>query len=204
MAKQTTFDQEFLSTVMEKYGEYIKRKCIYSAGHQIFDPMWGPEDIEQELYLKIWRFCTEVSKDFSKNGKIWLPYMDMMIRNVIGNLLKPKIKWRDMFDDRGRFGGLAVPFDDVRTDSGKIDSIDLKNYLVTVRKRVKPSYRKYFDELTTPSWYFREFIIENTKPGRTVIITKQLVSKYFGIAYCTTLLIFKHIEKSFVHCEKNI
>lgn len=198
---ETTFDNIFIEEVIKKYSAYIKKRCSYVSSQQIVDPIWGYLDLEQEIYLQIWRFSTKASQKFSTDKKIWIPQIEMIIRNVISNLLRRKSQRSDLFinylQSHDEKEWAKVSLNDL-----SYKYIDLANYLVHVKDMVKPEYKKYFDEIVNPSDEFRKFIIENTPNGRAIKITKRIVSKYFKIAYNTAMAIFKDLEKTFEYCNR--
>lgn len=197
------FDEKFIQEVMNRYSTYINARCKISAEHQIQDPVWGQEDIQQEIYIHIWRFCTKASQEFSTEDNIWLPHMEMILRNVIKNILEGygKFKRSDSLIDYTKDQDPVNHIDKTLSED-PYESVNLANFLVHVRKRIKPEYREYFEEIVNPSDQFKSFIRNNTPEGRTIRITKTIMAKYFRISYNKALAVFKDMEGSFEFCNK--
>lgn len=198
----TKFDEKFIQEVIDRYSKYIEIRCKATAGKQIKDPAWGYEDIQQEIYIHIWRFCTKASQKFSSPDKIWLPHMETILRNVIVNLIEGygKFKRSDNLCDYTKDLDIQEQMDKTFSDRPH-EMVELSNFLAEAKKKIRPEYENYFDEIINPSEKFRNFIRENTPEGRTVKLTKTMVSKYFRISYNKALTIFKEIESSIDSCN---
>jgi len=197
-----SFDETFIQEVMKRYAGYIENRCKNVSKHQIKDPVWGQDDIQQEIYIAVWRFCTKASKKYSVKNYIWLPSMEMMIRNVVTNLLEHRTKRADIFIDYEHSKSPESIIDETDHTEPYL-WIDLNKHIAQVKKRIAPEFRQYFDEIINPSETFREFILANTPKNRSVKLTKSIVSKYFKIPYAKTLNIFKDLENSFEFCSQN-
>lgn len=196
----TKFDDKFIEEIMNRYQNYIEFRCKITAKDQIKDPAWGYDDIQQEIMIHIWRFCTDASRKYSSKNDIWLPHMEMMIRNVISNLLDCKYKRQDTIVD---YSNNADPTEvlEKSKDNRPYETVDMANLLVHVKKNIKPEYQEYFDEIVNPSDKFSSFIKSNTTEGRGFRVTKAMVSKYFKISYNKTLAVFKNLEETFKTCD---
>jgi len=195
-----TFDEKFMNEVMKRYQGYIEFRCKNTAENQIQDPAWGQEDLTQEILIHIWRFCTEASREYSDKDKIWLPHMEMIIRNVISNLIDCKYKRQDIIVD---YSKVQEPNNIIEQnmENKPYLNVDMANLLVHVKANVKPEYQEYFDEIVNPSDKFRSFVKSNTTEGRGFRVTKALVAKYFKISYNKALAVFKDLEETFDSCD---
>jgi len=194
---------KFFECLEEEWGSFIERACYAEAAFH-HDPMLSNDDLKQDVFEYIYRYCFAEVYKRSKNGTIWMPYLRNSIRNCFVNTRKSKKNWRIRLDMVGTDASEMEFLADTKNegehcfyDQRDIEAdFEYEEYCHEVATMLTKQEQMIFYALLNPSKEFSNFIKVRTFGRSNTRITKTMVSDFFGLNYGTVIEAFKKFRNT--------
>ncbi|MHC4643997.1 MAG: hypothetical protein ACYTBJ_00750 [Planctomycetota bacterium] len=197
-----SFEDAFFALIKKQFSGYIERKCRQEEKFQ-HDPIFGWDDVQQEVYLYLYKWTLEPARKRSKAGKIWLPYVKQSLNNCICNIRRSKANWKmrlnmhtfDITDSPDIAGEVA--------HEGEYE-MEYTEFCEQVASLLSEQERTVYYQLLNPSKKFSNYVRKHSKRTGEVRVTRKIVSNYFDIKYAEVVRMFNNFKTVTQYCSQEI
>ena len=194
---------KFFECLEKEWGNFIGRACRAEAKFH-HDPMLSNDDLKQDVFEYIYRYCFAEVYKRSKKGKLWMPYLSNTIRNCFVNTRKSKKNWRIRLDMASADATDMEFMADTKNDreytfydrADMVADLEYEEYCREVAAMLTKQEQLIFHAMLNPSKEFSKFIKARTFGRSSTRVTKKMVSDFLGINYATVIAAFQKFRNT--------